>query len=83
MAAAKQPMLVVDVQGHELPVLQGLGQGLTAFALCKCEVSRVAMYQGSAMFSDIDAHFKGMGFRLASHRYFQVPRHGDVLYVRE
>jgi FkbM family methyltransferase len=81
--AAHRPMLVVDVQGHELSVLKGLGTGLTAFALCKCEVSRVAMYEGGAMFDDIDAHFSGMGFRLASHRRTRVPRHGDVLYIRD
>ena len=83
VGAATRPMLVVDVQGHELPVLQGLGPGLAEFSLCKCEVSRVAMYQGAAMFADVDAHFKGLGFRLASHWYFQVPRHGDVLYLRD
>jgi len=81
--AATKPMLVVDVQGHELSVLQGLGQALSAFALCKCEVSRVPMYEGGAMFDDIDALFKASGFSLASHRYAQVPRHGDVLYLRD
>lgn len=81
--AARRPMLVVDVQGHELPVLQGLGEGLRAFAQCKCEVSRVPMYEGAAMFEEIDAHMRAMGFRLASHRYVQVPRHGDVLYIRD
>jgi len=80
---AKRAMLVVDVQGHELSVLQGLGDGLEEFSLCKCEVSRVAMYAGGAMFGDIDAHMKAHGFRLASHRYIQVPRHGDVLYIRD
>ena len=79
---AQRPMLVVDVQGHEMAVLQGLGDGLAAFAMCKCEVSRVAMYEGGAMFDDIDAHMKAQGFHLASHRYLQVPRHGDVLYLR-
>jgi len=83
VGAATRPMLVVDVQGHELSVLRGLGPGLAAFSLCKCEVSRVPMYEGGAMFADIDAHFKGQGFHLASHRYFQVPRHGDVLYIRD
>jgi len=72
----------LDVQGHELPVLRGLGDGLKAFSQCKCEVSRVPMYEGGSMFEDIDAHMKKMGFRLASHRYVQVPRHGDVLYIR-
>ena len=83
VGAAQRPMLVVDVQGHELAVLKGLGDGLAAFALCKCEVSRVPMYEGGAMFADIDAHMKAQGFRLASHRYVQVPRHGDVLYIRD
>ena len=83
VGAARRPMLVVDVQGHELPVLVGLGDGLRGFAQCKCEVSRVAMYDGAAMFADIDRHMRAMGFRLASHRYVQVPKHGDVLYIRD
>jgi FkbM family methyltransferase len=77
-----RPMLVVDVQGHELPVLQGLGSGLRGFALCKCEVSRVPLYAGGARFEEVDAHFRAQGFRLVSHRRWQVPRHGDVLYQR-
>lgn len=79
----KRPMLVVDVQGHELSVLKGLGEGLKQFAQCKCEVSRIPMYEGGAQFTDIDAHMTSMGFRLASHRYVQVPRHGDVLYIQD
>lgn len=82
VTAAKRPMLVLDVQGHELPVLQGLGDGLKEFAQCKCEISRIAFYEGGSVFRDVDAHMRSMGFRLASHRYWRVPRHGDVLYVR-
>lgn len=81
VAAARRPMLVVDVQGHELSVLEGLGQGLRDFAQCKCEVSRIPLYAGGAAFEDIDAHMRSFGYRLASHRYIQVPRHGDVLYI--
>lgn len=81
VTAARRPMLVVDVQGHELSVLKGLGQGLRAFAQCKCEVSRIPMYDGGSSFDDIDALMRGFGYRLASHRYVQVPRHGDVLYI--
>lgn len=83
LAGFKKTMLVVDVQGHEFEVLQGLGAGLQAFDMCKCEVSRVPIYDGGAKFEDIDAHMVANGFRLASHRYFQVPRHGDVLYMRD
>ncbi|WP_164657876.1 FkbM family methyltransferase [Tropicibacter sp. Alg240-R139] len=79
---AARSMLAVDVQGHELSVLKGLGDDLKQFHQCKCEVSRVPMYEGGALFEDIDAYMRSMGFRLASHRYVQVPRHGDVLYIR-
>ncbi len=75
-------MLVLDVQGHEMSVLQGLGDALCGYDLCKCEVSRVPMYEGGAEFSQIDAHMKSHGFKLASHRYALVPKHGDVLYVK-
>jgi hypothetical protein len=75
-------MLVLDVQGHELVILQGLADGLKAFDLCKCEVSRTPMYDGAARFEDIDRHFVAMGFRLVSHFYALVPTHGDVLYQR-
>ncbi len=81
-AAFARPMLVVDVQGHELAVLRGIGTGLQAFDLCKCEVSRVPMYAGGALFPEIDTHFRDQGFRLVSHAYARVPRHGDVLYRR-
>ncbi|MEC7258423.1 MAG: FkbM family methyltransferase [Pseudomonadota bacterium] len=83
VAKAKQAMLVVDVQGHELEVLNGLGDGLDAFRLCKCEVSRIPLYDGGAQFTEIDAHMRAHGFRLVSHQYFRVPRHGDVLYARD
>ena len=82
VAAARRPMLAVDVQGHELEVLKGIGDELKSFALCQCEISRVPMYEGGALFHDIDAHMRAMGFRLASHLPVQVPRHGDVLYER-
>jgi hypothetical protein len=41
------------------------------------------MYEGGAGFDQIDAHMRKSGFRLASHRPVQVPKHGDVLYIRD
>lgn len=79
---ANLAMLVLDVQGHELSVLLGLGEGLQQFQLCKCEVSRVPMYDGGAQFTQLDAYFRAQGFKLISHFYPLVPRHGDVLYQR-
>ena len=82
ISAAGRAMLVVDVQGHELSVLKGLGDGLKDFHLCKSEVSRVPMYDGGALYSDVRAYFESMGFHLAPHRHIRVPRHGDVLFAR-
>ncbi len=82
VAAARRALLVVDVQGHELEVLKGVGEELKSFALCQCEISRVPLYDGGALFPDVDAHMRAMGFRLGSHLPVQVPRHGDVLYIR-
>lgn len=79
---ALRSMLVLDVQGHELAILTGLGPLLAQFDLCKCEVSRVPMYEGGAVFEDIDAHMKSHDFSLKSHRYALVPSHGDVLYIK-
>lgn len=79
---AKRAMLVVDVQGHELEVLRGLGSTLAQFELCKTEISRIPMYEGGALFGDVDAHMRDHGFKLISHVYALVPRHGDVLYRR-
>ncbi len=76
-------MLVLDLQGHELSVLRGLGRALQAFTQCKCEISRVPIYEGGEMFGDTDSHMRILGFRLVSHLYFWVPRHGDVLYFRD
>jgi len=83
IAAASRAMLTVDVQGHELEVLKGCGEALRLFSLCECEVSRVQLYDGGALFPDVDAFLQSRGFKPASHLPMQVPRHGNVLYVRD
>lgn len=82
LGQANRAMLVLDVQGHEYSVLQGLGDLLQQFHLCKCEVSRIPVYDGGAQFPELDAHFRQHDFKLISHWYALVPRHGDVLYQR-
>ena len=78
--AAAKSLLVLDVQGHELSVLHGVGDLLKAFTFCKSEVSRIPMYEGGAQFPELDDWFKSHGFALVSHVYALVPRHGDVLF---
>lgn len=81
--AAARAMLVLDVQGHELAVLHGIGEVLRRFDLCKCEVSRRPFYAGGAQFKDINAHLHAQGFTLASPHPLLVPRHGDVIYTQQ
>ncbi len=81
-SSAGRSMLVLDVQGHEYEVLKGLGDGLRAFQLCTCEVSRIQIYEGGARYEQVDAHMEAHGFRLVSQKIRNVPDHGDVLYRR-
>jgi hypothetical protein len=39
----------VNVQGHELGVLAGIGGYACAFDLCECEVSKEEIYKGGAL----------------------------------
>ena len=75
-------MLVIDVQGHELSVLEGTAELISQFDFLKCEVSRVEMYEGGTKFVDLDSFLKNNHFRLSSHPYWRVPDHGDVLYSK-
>ena len=75
-------MLVVDVQGHELSVLEGTGDLISQFDFLKCEVSKVEMYKGGTKFKDLDNFLKNNQFKLSSHPYWRVPDHGDVLYSK-
>ncbi len=79
----KNSMLVVDVQGHEMAVLEGTAQTISEFTFCKCEVSRVETYAGGAQFKDVDHFFTSNKFKLSSHPYWRVPKHGDVLYTNQ
>ena len=82
VSTAQNPMLVIDVQGHEMDVLKGAGNLIEGFRFCKCEVSRIETYESGSRFKDVDAYFRKNGFHLVSHRYFRVPKHGDVLYQK-
>ena len=57
----------VNVEGHDLQVLQGSRELLAAGAvkLLKVEFELVPVYEGQGFFSDIDAFLRGLGFVLA------------------
>ena len=80
--ANAKSLLVLDVQGHELAVLAGIGRYARTFDLCECEVSKEAIYAGGAQYPDVLAAFARMRYDLVSHDDGNVPWHGDVIFRR-
>ena len=75
-------LLVLDVQGHELGVLAGIGRYACAFDLCECEVSKEEIYKGGALYPEVRATFESLGYAMISHSEENVPWHGDVIFAR-
>ena len=71
-------ILVMDLQGAELLALKGAGAYLEHAAFVELEVSQEAIYDGGALFSDVDAYVQAAGFTRVS----RLPWHGNVVYVR-
>lgn len=55
-------LLKIDVQGYELPVLQGCESLLTLFSYIYAECSFVELYAGQAFAADIIAHLAARNF---------------------
>jgi len=80
--AAKHNLLVVDTQGFELEVLRGAVSYLAKDCdYIYAEISRVPLYEGSCLESDIDAFLRPFAFRRVYTR-LSLGEHGDALYVR-
>lgn len=62
---AAPALLKLDVQGFELPALQGCGALLNSFSWVYVEVSFVELYGGQALASEIVAFLHSHGFVLA------------------
>jgi len=56
-------MLKIDAQGYEWPVLQGCGSGIERIALLDVEMSLQPMYDGQALFDQVDGWIVARGFR--------------------
>lgn len=54
--------LKLDIQGFELPVLQHAPQVLARTNVVHCEVSFAAIYEGQALFSEIETLLRAAGF---------------------
>jgi len=59
-------LLKVDTQGYEAAVLDGAGDTLTEFAAVQLEMSLVELYEGQALFYELDARLRNSGFDLFS-----------------
>ena len=73
-------LLVVDVQGAELMVLDGIGPYLDSVRVLMIEVSTEPYYAGGVLFDELDPWLKARGFELYPNQ--RLPAHGDQFYGR-
>jgi len=59
-------LVKTDTQGHDLAVLQGMGDRLPEVAVVQCEVAVIPLYEGAAGLTDVLAHLEAAGFGLAA-----------------
>ena len=57
-------MLKLDIQGFELTALRHATSVLQRTLVVHCEVSFAEIYQGGALFSEVEQHLRGSGFDL-------------------
>jgi FkbM family methyltransferase len=76
----ERTLLKVDTQGYEAAVLDGAGDTLTEFAAVQLELSFVTLYEGQALFYELDARLRNSGFVLFSlEPGFSDPASGRML----
>lgn len=63
-AGRRRQLLKLDVQGYELPVLEGAGRVLGDCAFIYAECSHVALYTGQALYSEIEQFLTTKGFEV-------------------
>ncbi|MEM9771946.1 MAG: FkbM family methyltransferase, partial [Cyanobacteria bacterium P01_D01_bin.73] len=71
-------VLVIDVQGAEILCLEGAGAYLGSVKFLELEVSQEEIYEGGALFRDVDKWVRSQGFVRVSI----VPWHGNCVYRR-
>jgi len=81
-------LLKLDLQGYELEALKGCEKRLDRVKTITTEVEFVPLYEGQALFADIDAYLRGHGFRLLNlYELFTHPdgqlTAGDAVYLNE
>jgi FkbM family methyltransferase len=69
---ASRMLLKLDVQGFELSVLRGATRTLEQCRHVYAECSEVPLYDGQALFPEVERHLSGLGFRLITKANPQV-----------
>jgi FkbM family methyltransferase len=57
-------LMKIDVQGGELEVLRGAGEGLNSLDAIYCEASFVTLYEGQPLAHELVAYLMASGFKL-------------------
>jgi len=74
-------ILKLDLQGHELNALHGMGEQLGAVKLIYIEVEFSRIYQDQPLFSDIDKFLQEKGFFLYQfYNFVRSPGDGRLLF---
>ena len=75
-------VLNIDVQGYELEVLKGATDILENIEIINIEVNKVEMYEGCALFEDIDNFLKNFDFVKVYEDWSNI-NWGDSIYVKK
>lgn len=74
-------LLKVDIQGAERLLIQGGQRALQQVACIYIEVLFEELYEGCALFGEIDALLTPLGFKLRSFHEFRKGPDGDLVYT--
>lgn len=81
-AGARRIYLKIDTQGYEQQVLRGAARSLEAIDTVQLEMSLVPLYEGQALFPELQADMNGRGYTLvALENAFGDGRTGQLLQV--
>lgn len=75
-------LLNIDIQGAELRALQGFGKGLDNVDAVYSEVNLRELYEGLALFDELDAWLRSRGFALVDSELLPAVGWGDALWIR-
>ncbi len=74
-------ILKLDLQGHELQAIQGLGDMLSSVKLIYAEVEFLRLYEGTSLFSEVEMYLREREFIFYQlYNLVRSPENGRLLY---